>query len=179
TQRATCRLTQCSERRRQREPSFPCNHRCGRFAGRGRGIKNATEGVHRGARRHGGSVGRLRRMSTRPNAWGARITTSVSSSLPTKPTWLRCGIDQALLLTLYLPKWQAFTLEQARRVFDCIIRPDCEVWVGTLDERVVAYLAMKGTYIDRLYVDPLEWRKGWGTQLVNIAKQVSVFGLEL
>jgi ribosomal protein S18 acetylase RimI-like enzyme len=30
-----------------------------------------------------------------------------------------------------------------------------------------------------LYVDPLEWRKGWGTHLVNFAKQVSPRGLEL
>jgi len=79
----------------------------------------------------------------------------------------------------FLPTWQAFTLEQAREVFDRIIRPHCAIWVATLDERVVAYLAMKGTYIDRLCVDPLEWRKGWGTQLVNIAKQVSPSGLEL
>jgi GNAT superfamily N-acetyltransferase len=50
---------------------------------------------------------------------------------------------------------------------------------SALDERVVAYLAMKGTCIDRLYVDPLEWRKGWGTRLVNFAKQVSPRGLEL
>jgi len=79
----------------------------------------------------------------------------------------------------FLPTWQAFTLEQAREVFDRIIRPHCAIWVATLDERVVAYLTMKGTYIDRLCVDPLEWRKGWGTQLVNIAKQVSPSGLEL
>ena len=46
-------------------------------------------------------------------------------------------------------------------------------------ERVVAYLAMQGTYIDRLYVDPCEWRKGWGTHLVNFAKQLSPSGLEL
>ena len=38
---------------------------------------------------------------------------------------------------------------------------------------------MKGTYIDRLCVDPLEWRKGWGTQRLNFAKQVSPLGLEL
>jgi GNAT superfamily N-acetyltransferase len=89
--------------------------------------------------------------------------------------WHRSGIAAYT----FLPTWQAFTLEQARRVFDCIIRPNCEVWVGTLDERVVAYLAMKGASIDRLYVDPIEWRKGWGTQLVNIAKHVSPIGLEL
>jgi ribosomal protein S18 acetylase RimI-like enzyme len=79
----------------------------------------------------------------------------------------------------FLPTWQAFTLEQARGVFDRIIRPNCAIWVATLDERVVAYLAMKGTYIDRLYVNPFEWRKGWGTQLVNFAKRVSPRGLDL
>ena len=77
--------------------------------------------------------------------------------------WHRAGIAAYP----FLPTWQAFTLEQARCVFDRIIRPHCAIWVATLDERVVAYLAMKGTYMDRLYVDPLEWRKGWGTQLVN------------
>ena len=89
--------------------------------------------------------------------------------------WHRAGIATYT----YLPTWQAFTLEQARGVFDRIIRPNCAIWVATLDERVAAYLAMKGTYIDRLYVDPLEWRKGWGTQLVHFAKQVSPRGLEL
>jgi GNAT superfamily N-acetyltransferase len=89
--------------------------------------------------------------------------------------WHRSGIAAYT----FLPTWQAFTLEQARLVFDRFIRPNCAIWVATRDERVVAYLAMKGTYIDRLYVDPLEWRKGWGTQLVNFAKQVSPLGLEL
>src|SRR6516165_2581760 len=70
--------------------------------------------------------------------------------------WHRSGIAAYT----FLPTWQAFTLEQARRVFDCIIRPNCEVWVGTLDERVVAYLAMKGTYIERLYVDPPNGARG-------------------
>jgi ribosomal protein S18 acetylase RimI-like enzyme len=89
--------------------------------------------------------------------------------------WHRAG----LAAYTFLPTWQAFTLEQARGVFDRIIRPHCAIWVATLDERVVAYLAMKETYIDRLYVDPPEWRKGWGTELVNFAKQVSPRGLEL
>jgi ribosomal protein S18 acetylase RimI-like enzyme len=79
----------------------------------------------------------------------------------------------------YLPTWQAFTLEQARGVFERVIRPRCAIWVATGGGRVVAYLAMKETYIDRLYVDPAEWRKGWGTRLVNFAKQLSPRGLEL
>ena len=89
--------------------------------------------------------------------------------------WHRAGIAAYT----FLPTWQAFTLEQAREVFDRIIRPHCATWVATLEERIVAYLAMQGTYIDRLYVDPLEWRQGWGTQLINFAKHVSPCGLEL
>jgi ribosomal protein S18 acetylase RimI-like enzyme len=89
--------------------------------------------------------------------------------------WHRSGIAAYA----FLPTWQAFTLDEARGVFARVIRPSCAIWVATLDERVVAYLAMKQSYIDRLYVDPFEWRKGWGTQLVNFAKQASPCGLEL
>lgn len=55
----------------------------------------------------------------------------------------------------------------------------CNIWVGTLNERIVAYLAMRGSYIDRLYVDPSEWRTAWGTRLVVFAKTLSPDGLEL
>jgi ribosomal protein S18 acetylase RimI-like enzyme len=89
--------------------------------------------------------------------------------------WHRAGIAAYT----FLPTWQAFTLERAQWVFANIIRPHCAIWVATLDERVVAYLAMQGTYIDRLYVEPRAWRKGWGTQLVHFAKQLSPSGLEL
>jgi len=55
----------------------------------------------------------------------------------------------------YLPTWQAFTLDEAVTVFRDVIRAHCRMWVGTLDEDIVAYLALKGDdYIDRLYVDP-------------------------
>ena len=84
--------------------------------------------------------------------------------------WHRSGIAAYT----FLPTWRAFTLEQARRVFDSIIRPNCAIWVATLDERVVAYLAMKETYIDRLFVDPLEWRKGRGTSLRPMLSTIGV-----
>src|SRR5215510_14277965 len=89
--------------------------------------------------------------------------------------WHRAG----MATYTFLPTWHAFTAEQARGVFSRIIRPHCAIWVATLDERIVAYLAMRGTSIDRLYVDPREWRKGWGTQLIHFAKQISPYGLEL
>ena len=89
--------------------------------------------------------------------------------------WHRAGIAAYT----YLPTWQAFTLEQADRVFRDTIRPRCAVWVGTSDERIVAYMAMSGSYIDRLYVDPPVWRRGWGPRFVNFAKTLSPSGLEL
>jgi len=79
----------------------------------------------------------------------------------------------------YLPTWKEFTLEKAQFVFHNIIREKCAIWVGTQDEQIVAYLAMNGSYIDRLYVDPREWGKGWGSRFVLLAKQISPGGLEL
>jgi GNAT superfamily N-acetyltransferase len=79
----------------------------------------------------------------------------------------------------FLPTWQAFTLEHAEKVFRDVIRPRCDIWVGTRDERVVAFLALAGSYIDRMYVEPTEWRKGWGTRFVLFAKRLHPNGLEL
>jgi ribosomal protein S18 acetylase RimI-like enzyme len=79
----------------------------------------------------------------------------------------------------FLPTWQELTLERAGDVFRNRIRPRCIIWVGTRDEQVVAYLALAGTYIDRLYVDPSEWRKCWGTRLILLAKSLHPDGLEL
>ena len=70
--------------------------------------------------------------------------------------WHRAG----LAAYTYLPTWQAFTFEHAREVFRDVIRANCNIWVGTLDGQIVAYLAMDGSSIDRLYVDPTEWRRG-------------------
>jgi len=89
--------------------------------------------------------------------------------------WHRAG----LAAYTYLPTWQAFTLEQARKVFREVILANCDLWVGVSDERVVAYLAMQGSYIDRLYVDPPEQHKGWGTRLIEYAKALQPQGLEL
>jgi ribosomal protein S18 acetylase RimI-like enzyme len=79
----------------------------------------------------------------------------------------------------YLPTWQALTLEHAREVVRDVIRVECAIWVGTLDDDIVAYLAMNGSTLDRLYVDPSEWRRGWGTRFIALAKTVSPHGLEL
>ena len=79
----------------------------------------------------------------------------------------------------YLPTWQAFTLERAGEVFRAVIQPRCRIWVGTRHGDVVAFLALVGSYIDRMYVEPAEWRKGWGTAFILLAKELRPTGLEL
>jgi len=93
----------------------------------------------------------------------------------TAEVWYRSG----RAAYTYLPTWQALTLERARQILHDVILARCAIWVGTLDEQIVAYLAMNGSYIDRLYVDPVEWRQGWGTRLLDLAKTLSPHGLEL
>ena len=79
----------------------------------------------------------------------------------------------------FLPTWQTLTLEEAGEIFRKVICPRCNIWVGTRNEQVVAFLAMAGSYIDRLFVDPVEWRKGWGTRLVLLAQTLHPDGLQL
>jgi GNAT superfamily N-acetyltransferase len=79
----------------------------------------------------------------------------------------------------FLPTWQALTHDEARSVFQNRIVPKCDIWVAEQKNAIVAYLAMDGNYIDRLYVAPDELRKGWGKQLIEKAKQLSPRGLEL
>src|SRR6516162_419716 len=57
TRWATCRLTQCSEHRQQREPSFLTTIIVIGFADPARGIKNAAASVHRRAWKRGGVAG--------------------------------------------------------------------------------------------------------------------------
>jgi GNAT superfamily N-acetyltransferase len=79
----------------------------------------------------------------------------------------------------FLPTWQALTLDLAGKIFRDVIRPRCDIWVGTLDDHVVAYLAIRGSDVDRMYVDPSHWREGWGTRFIALAKRLSPTGLEL
>lgn len=79
----------------------------------------------------------------------------------------------------FLPMWQWLTIEQAGKIFRDLIVPRCRIWVGTFDDTVVAYLAMNGSYIDRMYVDPRYWRKGWGSRFIAFAKEQFPEGLDL
>jgi GNAT superfamily N-acetyltransferase len=89
--------------------------------------------------------------------------------------WLRSG----RAVYTFLPEWQVLTAEGASEIFRQVIRPQCAVCVAVSTDHVVGFLAMKGSYIDRMYVDPPKWRNGWGTQLIEFAKSLFPEGLEL
>ena len=79
----------------------------------------------------------------------------------------------------YLELEQRYTLEQNRRFFRERIAPRCDVWVAEQERALVGFLAICGSYIDRLYVHPERQRKGIGTALIERAKELSPRGLEL
>jgi ribosomal protein S18 acetylase RimI-like enzyme len=79
----------------------------------------------------------------------------------------------------YLPAWQEFGLDRARAVFNSDIVDRCDLWVGEEEGQVVAFLALRSSYINRLYVDPARQRGGWGTRLLEHARTLSPRGLEL
>ncbi len=79
----------------------------------------------------------------------------------------------------FLPAWQTFSLPQAQHVFQPDIATRCALWVALDEERVVAFMALKQHYIDRLYVDPCDQRQGWGSSLIDHAKSLHPQGLEL
>src|SRR4029077_4162559 len=79
----------------------------------------------------------------------------------------------------YLPLEQARTLEDDSRFFHEKLLPRCDIWVAEQKGRLVGFLAIQGSYIDRLYVSPHVQRVGIGAALIKHAMELSPTGLEL
>lgn len=89
--------------------------------------------------------------------------------------WHRTG----LATYQFIESWKTYTLEQAREGFRKWIAAQCSVWVAEGDGLIVGYLALNGSYLDRLYVSPSHQRQGVGTHLLRKAIELSPEGLEL
>ena len=64
-------------------------------------------------------------------------------------------------------------------MFRDVIVPRCDIWVAVEAGVVVGYMALDGSYLDRLYVDPAQQRRGFGLALLNHAMRSRPSGLEL
>lgn len=71
------------------------------------------------------------------------------------------------------------TLEDSGRIFRDHIASRCEIWVAQRGQRLLGFLAIRGSYIDRMYVRPGAQRRGVGTALLEKAQALSPAGLEL
>ena len=79
----------------------------------------------------------------------------------------------------FLPMWKSLTRAEATEIFRNEIRRTCDIWVAVKEAAIVGYLAIRGSYIDRLYIDPKVQRTSCGTRLLNFAKGLSAEGLQL
>ena len=80
----------------------------------------------------------------------------------------------------YLATEQTRTLETDTRFFREHLLPRCEIVVAQRgDGPLLGFLALAGSYVDRLYVHPQRQRSGVGRALLDEAKARSPRGLEL
>ena len=81
----------------------------------------------------------------------------------------------------YLPTEQDYTLETDSAFFRAEIAPRCEIWLASSEDggSLLGFLALEGSYLDRLYVHPSGQRAGVGRALLDQAKLLSPEGLRL
>ena len=89
--------------------------------------------------------------------------------------WHASGLDEYH----YLPTFQALDREAALAVFKRVILPVCDIWVEGQDQKLRGFMALNGSYIDRLYVHPDCQRQGVGGALLGFAKSLYPQGLTL
>ena len=79
----------------------------------------------------------------------------------------------------YLPLERDRKPEEDLAFFRDRIEPKCDLFVAEADGRLLGFLALNGSYVDRLYVHPNGQRRGIGSRLIQRAQQQSPGGLEL
>jgi ribosomal protein S18 acetylase RimI-like enzyme len=79
----------------------------------------------------------------------------------------------------YLPLEQSRTLDEDVRFFRDVILPRSSVWVADDGGALLGFMALEGSYIDRLYIHPDQQRRGVGTALMRKAMDLSPGGLQL
>jgi ribosomal protein S18 acetylase RimI-like enzyme len=79
----------------------------------------------------------------------------------------------------FIPIERNRTFEEDLGFFRASVLPECRIWVAAEGARIVGFLALRGSYVDRLYVQPGAQRSGVGTALLHRALEASPAGIEL
>lgn len=79
----------------------------------------------------------------------------------------------------FIPIEATYTLAANREFFLAHVAPRCELWLAEETGSLLGFLAIDGSYVDRLYVDPERQLCGVGAALLAKAKELSPAGLEL
>jgi ribosomal protein S18 acetylase RimI-like enzyme len=74
---------------------------------------------------------------------------------------------------------RSYSFDDRRSFFLARIEPTCELWVASDGGLLLGYLALRESYVDRLYVRPKAQRSGAGAALIGKARARSPDGLEL
>ena len=79
----------------------------------------------------------------------------------------------------FIPQERYRSVDDDRSFFLAHIRPRSALWVAVVGERILGFLAIRDSYVDRLYVHPAAQRQGIGTALLRHAIALSPAGIEL
>ncbi|MEM7130650.1 MAG: GNAT family N-acetyltransferase [Chloroflexota bacterium] len=71
------------------------------------------------------------------------------------------------------------TEEEDRGYFTTVVAAENQLWVAETEGQILGFLAINGSYVDRLYIHPEHQRKGIGATLLAHAKTLSPSGVEL
>jgi GNAT superfamily N-acetyltransferase len=71
------------------------------------------------------------------------------------------------------------TLEETEDWMTNVVLPQQEVCLVQRDGAVLGFIALVSEWVEQLYVDPLSWRSGAGSLLLNHARQCQPHGFRL
>jgi putative acetyltransferase len=79
----------------------------------------------------------------------------------------------------FIPIERNRTVDEDRGFFLERVVPVCRIWVAAEGARIVGFVALRDSYVDRLYVHPSAQRGGVGAALLGQAQTSSPAGIEL
>lgn len=60
-----------------------------------------------------------------------------------------------------------------------VVLPRQEAWIATRDDLAIGFIALTDGWVEQLYIDPVSWRTGVGSALLQHAKERRPAGFRL